>query len=73
MQEPSKPEKPVNTYLRYSGLGFQIAGTIGVGVFIGIEMDKWLKTSKPWFTVAFSILFFVAAFYLGFRDLLKKK
>jgi F0F1-type ATP synthase assembly protein I len=72
MKEESPIKKPANAYLRYSGLGFQIAGTIGLGVFIGIELDKWLKTSKPWFTITCSFLFLIIAFYLGFKDLLKK-
>ena len=72
MADDKSPQKPVNTYLRYSGIGFQLAATIGVGALIGYELDKHLKTSKPWFTVGFSILFLVAAFYLAFRDLLKK-
>ena len=72
MADDKSPQKPVNAYLRYSGIGFQLAATIGIGVFIGVELDKWLKNTKPWFTVSFAILFMVAAFYLAFRDLLKK-
>jgi len=72
MKEETGPGKPDNSYLRYSGLGFQIAITIGIGVLLGVELDKWTHTSKPWFTVAFSIVFLVMAFYLAFRDLLKK-
>ena len=65
-------KKPNNDYLRYSGLGFQLAATIGLGVFIGVELDKWLKTSKPWFTIGCSLLFLVVGFYAAFKDLLKK-
>ena len=72
MKDETPKEKPINSYLRYSGLGFQLAGTIGVGVFIGVELDKHLKTTKPWFTVGCSFLFLIAAFYVGFRGLLKK-
>jgi F0F1-type ATP synthase assembly protein I len=72
MNEQSPIKKPTNVYLRYSGLGIQIAITIGLGVFIGIELDKWLKTPKPYFTIVFSFLFLVIGFYLGFKDLLKK-
>ena len=73
MIEETPKDKPVNSYLRYSGIGFQLAGTIGVGVFLGVELDKWLHTSKPWFTIGCSILFLVAAFYVVFRGLLKKQ
>jgi ATP synthase protein I len=72
-----KPEfeqgkKEVNNYLRYSGMGFQIAATIGVGVFIGFELDKWLKTSGPYFTLGFSFVFLVLALYIGLKDFGKK-
>jgi F0F1-type ATP synthase assembly protein I len=72
MKEETPNQKPINSYLRYSGIGFQLAGTVGAGVFLGVELDKWLKTSKPWFSIGCSILFLVAGFYLAFRDLLKK-
>jgi ATP synthase protein I len=73
-----KPEfeqgnKEVNNYLRYSGMGFQIAATIGVGVFIGFELDKWLKTSGPYFTLGFSLVFLILALYIGLKDFGKKE
>jgi len=68
-KDNKKPE--VNNYLRYSGLGFQIAATIALGVFIGYELDKWVKTSGPYFTVAFSFVFLVAGLYLGLRNVFK--
>jgi len=71
-EEIEKGNKKVTSYLRYSGIGFQLAGTIGVGVFLGYELDKWFKTSGPYFTVALSLIFMVAGFYLAFRDFFKK-
>ena len=68
-KDNKKPE--VNNYLRYSGLGFQIAATIALGVFIGYELDKWAKTSGPYFTLAFSITFMIAGLYLGLRNVFK--
>ncbi len=59
--------------MRYSGIGFQIAGTIAVGFFIGYKLDKWQQTRAPYYTVAFSVVFLIAAFYIGFRELLKNK
>ena len=72
MKDETPIKKPINSYLRYSGLGFQLAATIGLGVFIGVELDKWAKTSQPWFTIGSSILFLVVGFYASFKDLLKK-
>ena len=71
-EQEDKKKPPLNNYLRYSGLGFQIAGSVGLGVLIGYGLDKWLKTSGPYFTLAFSVVFMVAGLYLGLRDFMKK-
>ena len=71
--EPEKGKKAIDSYLRYSGIGFQLAGSIAAGVFIGYELDKWLKTPGPYFTLGCSLIFMVAGFYLAFRDFFKKK
>ncbi len=72
-KEFEEGQKEVKSYLRYSGLGFQIAGTIAVGFFIGYELDKWLHTSKPYFTTFISILFVFLGLYIGLKDFLKSK
>jgi ATP synthase protein I len=71
-EEFEQGKKQVNNYLRYSGLGFQIAATIGVGVFIGYQLDKWFRTSSPYFTLAFSFVFVILGLYLGLKDFGKK-
>ena len=63
----------MNNYLRYSGLGFQIAATIGVGVFIGYQLDKWQHTTQPYYTLAFAFVFVILGLYFGLRDFGKKK
>jgi F0F1-type ATP synthase assembly protein I len=74
MKEPfEEGKKEVNNYLKYSGLGFQIAGTVAAGVFIGYELDKWLHTSKPYFTAIVSIAFVFLGLYIGLKDFLKSK
>ena len=65
------PQKPDNSYLRYSGIGCQLAATIGVGVFLGYELDKWQKTAQPYYTIACAILFLVVGFYAMFRELMR--
>ena len=74
MKDPlNKGKTEVNDYLKYSGLGFQIAAIVGVGVFIGYELDKWLKTPGPYFTLGCSLVFLVLGFYVGFKSVLKDK
>lgn len=72
MSEMPTPPKPDSSYLRYSGIGFQLAATIGVGVFIGYELDKWQKTSQPYYTIGCSILFLVVGFYVMFKELMRR-
>ncbi len=71
--EPQEGKKVVNDYLKYSGIGFQIAATIGVGVFIGYQLDKWLHTPQPYFTLGFSFVFVILALVIGLKDWGKKK
>lgn len=68
----NEKKPPANDYLRYSGLGFQIAGSILLGVLLGYYLDKWLNT-KPYLLLTCSVTFLFAGMYLAFRDLLKNK
>jgi ATP synthase protein I len=72
-EELEEGKKQVNNYLKYSGLGFQIAATIGVGVFVGYELDKWLHTTRPYFTLGFAFVFVILALYIGLKDFGKKE
>ena len=71
MSDKPTPQKTDNNFMRYSGIGFQLAATIGVGFFLGYELDKWQKTTQPYFTIGFSILFLVVGFYAMFRELMR--
>ena len=57
----------------HSGVGFQIAATIGVGVFIGYQLDKWVKTPQPYFTLVLSFVFVILSLFIGLKDLGKKE
>ena len=72
-EDVEKGKKVVNNYLKYSGLGFQIAATIGVGVFISYQLDKWMHTPQPYFTLGFSFVFVILALVIGLKDFGKKQ
>lgn len=43
-----KTRKDTNGELmRYAGMGAQFLVSIGLGIFIGIKLDKWLNFSFP--------------------------
>ncbi len=63
----------VNNYVRYSSMAFQMAATIGLGVWGGMKLDKYFGLKFPAFTL---ILLFAAIFggmYWALRDFIRKK
>jgi F0F1-type ATP synthase assembly protein I len=75
-QKPKKqsPTEDSRTYAKYGMMGFQMAATIGVGVFGGIKLDEWLGLNKkfPVFTIVLSLVSVFAAIYFVIKDFLKK-
>jgi len=62
----------LNSYVRYSGMAFQMAVIILLGMFGGYKLDRWLNLS-PLFTVVLSLSSVIIAIYVVTKDLLKKK
>lgn len=60
------------TVLKYSGMTFQIAAYIGVGVFIGKKIDEAVGFKEPYMTALFAIIFLVTGLYVTLKDLFKK-
>ena len=58
--------------LRYAGLGTQLLVAIGIGLFAGMKLDKWLHTSAL-FTVALPLLILIGIFYKLVRETGKPK
>ncbi|HUM98106.1 MAG TPA: AtpZ/AtpI family protein [Chitinophagaceae bacterium] len=53
--------------MKYAGLASQLLASIGVAVFIGFQIDKWLHT-KPVFICILPILVLVVIFYKLFKE-----
>jgi hypothetical protein len=62
-----------NAYMRYATMGTQMLVIIGLGVFGGYKLDKWLEFKIPVFTLVLSLLSVAAAIYLSVKDLYRKK
>lgn len=62
-----------NAYMRYATMGTQMLVVIGLGVFAGFKLDKYLGLKIPIFTLVLSLLSVAAAIYLSIKDLIKKK
>ncbi|MBI5218317.1 MAG: AtpZ/AtpI family protein [Bacteroidia bacterium] len=68
-----KSKKQLNDYARYSGIAFQMIAVVLLGVFVGIQLDKWVHFKFPVFTVVLSISSVFIALYLVLKDLIRKK
>ncbi len=62
-----------NAYLKYSGLAFQLFGTLAVGALLGKWLDHKFNLNKPWCTVIIEGLLFVALMFWIYFDLNKSK
>jgi F0F1-type ATP synthase assembly protein I len=71
MDPLKKKKKYLDSYARYSSIGFQMLAIILLGVFGGVKLDQWLKLEVPVFTVLLSILSVILAIYYVVKDLLK--
>lgn len=59
-----------NSYIKYTGMAFQLFAGIFLGVWGGMQLDKLLET-KPWFTVILSLFGIAAAMYSVLKDFIK--
>jgi len=65
-------KRELNSYARYSGMGFQMVAIILIGVFGGYKLDQFFHT-KPFIIIILSILSVFFSIYSITRDLLKKR
>ncbi|WP_262895934.1 AtpZ/AtpI family protein [Marivirga aurantiaca] len=64
----SKKQKQFNNYIKYSGLAFQMLGTIGLFVFIGYKLDEWFDKTTPVNLIIFSLLGIAISLYQIIRE-----
>ena len=72
-KEFQKNKERLSSYVKYSGIAFQMIAIILIGVFGGMKIDKWLKTDKPVFTALLSVLAVILAIYYSIKDLIRTK
>jgi len=69
-EQNDKPgtEKPLNSYAKYSTLGFQMIGIIGVFAFIGYKIDASANHQTKWVTASLSLIGVFISLYLVIRS-----
>jgi len=66
-----KKQERLNNYARFSGVGFQMLATIGVGVWGGIKLDNIYPNNYQVFTVICSLISIGVALYLVIKQVTK--
>ena len=59
--------------LRYAGLGSQILVSLGIAVFAGYKLDKWLKTPLPILVWLLPLIVLIGMIYKLIKDTSGKK
>ena len=67
--DSTNKKKPINSYLKYSGLAFQLLGGIGVLGWLGYKLDQRLGLEFPAFMILFGFLAFGGMMYQLYRSL----
>lgn len=70
-QKRNKPNKP-DSFIRYSGLAFEMMAIIGLFTFVGYKIDQWKGNEFKGFTLGLMIFSVIMAIIYGTRNLLKK-
>lgn len=71
-QKENREERPANSFVKYSSIGFQMLATIGVFAFIGYKIDEHQQNDKPLITAILSLIGVIVSLYQVVRQLNKK-
>ncbi len=63
-----KPKKPLNKYIRLTGVGLQMGITIYLFVYLGKWLDVKYPNENEIFTIIFTLLGIVVSFYSLLRQ-----
>jgi hypothetical protein len=64
-------QNPINEYVKYSGLSFQMAALIFLGYWLGGKIDDWFEFRIPVFTIILILTFLAVSFYSLIKSLPK--
>ncbi|MBV8391490.1 MAG: AtpZ/AtpI family protein [Mucilaginibacter sp.] len=64
-------EKPLNAYVKYSGVGFQMIAIIGVFAFAGYKIDESAHHQVKWVTAVLSLAGVFISLYIVIVSLKK--
>ena len=70
--DPSDKQSAIQTYLKYSGLAFQLLAAVGLAAWGGIKLDEYFDNRFPFITLLLVVLALVGSMFLLIRQLPKE-
>ena len=67
--QPSKKPSQYNSYLKYSGLAFQLLAIIGISGWLGYMVDQLLDLKFPVFMLSLGFIGFGGMMYQVYRSI----
>jgi hypothetical protein len=68
-KDQNRRDKPINNYIKYSGIAFQMFGIIGVLTFVGYKIDVNAGHDTLWVTAMLSLAGVFISLYLVIKSL----
>ena len=73
MESKQRSNKGYSDLLRYASMGTQIFVGLGLAVFVGLKVDKWLKISAPLLVLILPVIVLVGIIYKIVKETSKQK
>ena len=73
MESKQRSNNNYSDLLRYASLGTQIFVGLGLAVFVGLKVDKWLKISAPLLVLILPVIVLVGIIYKIVKETSKQK
>ncbi len=63
-------KKPLNQFLKFSGIAIQMGLIIGAGAYAGVRLDAYLEKEFPLFTLVLSLFAVFSALYYIIKEVI---
>ena len=73
MESKQRSNKSYSDLLRYASMGTQIFVALGLAVFVGLKVDRWLKISAPLLVLILPVIVLVGIIYKIVKETSKQK
>ncbi|WP_171658049.1 AtpZ/AtpI family protein [Allomuricauda sp. AC10] len=70
-QKSPKKKRQLNSYVKFSGIVFQMISIILIGTFVGIKLDENYPNDQNWFTIGFSLYSVITSIIFVIRKITK--